>query len=69
MLDAGNKCWARSMKKWLFKNQPQEVAIMPLVQPPLKMAPYPTTTHVLQVEELAMTRALQVKEPTTAHAL
>jgi hypothetical protein len=25
MLVAGKKCWARSMKKWLFKNQPLEV--------------------------------------------
>jgi hypothetical protein len=22
MLTTGKKCWARSMKKWLFKNQP-----------------------------------------------
>jgi hypothetical protein len=26
MFDAGKKCWAESMKKWLLKNQPQEVA-------------------------------------------
>jgi hypothetical protein len=26
MLTAGKKCWARSLKKWLLKNQPEEVA-------------------------------------------
>jgi hypothetical protein len=26
MLPTGNKCWAGSMKKWLLKNQPKEVA-------------------------------------------
>jgi hypothetical protein len=26
MLAAGKKCWARFVKKWLFKNQSQEVA-------------------------------------------
>jgi hypothetical protein len=26
MLVAGKKCWVGFMKKWLFKNQPQEVA-------------------------------------------
>jgi hypothetical protein len=46
----GKKCWARSVKKWLLKNQPQEVAgFLPLVQPPLK-----TTL------QLAATRAFQV---------
>ncbi len=35
----GNKCWARSMKKWLLKNQPQEVAGSLLsIQSSLKMA-------------------------------
>ncbi len=29
MLVAGKKCWARSVKKWLLKNQPQEVAPPP----------------------------------------
>jgi hypothetical protein len=36
MLATGKKCWAGSVKKWLLKNQPQEVAgFLPLVQPPL----------------------------------
>ncbi len=49
MLVAGKKCWARSMKKWLFQNEPQEVAgFLPLAQSPLE-----TTLH------LAATRALQ----------
>ncbi len=48
MLAAGKKCWARPMKKWLFKNQPQEVAgFLPLVQPPLEMAPQLATTCAL----------------------
>jgi hypothetical protein len=29
MLVAGKKCWAGSMKKWLLKNQPQEVVSFP----------------------------------------
>jgi hypothetical protein len=50
MLVAGNKCWARSVKKWLLQNQPQEVAgFLPPAQSPLE-----TTL------QLAMTRALQV---------
>jgi hypothetical protein len=38
MLVAGKKCWAGSVKKWLFKNQPQEVAgsLLP-IQLSLKM--------------------------------
>jgi hypothetical protein len=33
MFVMGKKCWAKSMKKWLFKNQPQEVAgLLPSVQ-------------------------------------
>jgi hypothetical protein len=34
------KYWVGSVKKWLFQNQPQEVAsFLPPVQPPLEMAP------------------------------
>ncbi len=45
----GKKCWARSMKKWLFKNQPQEVAgFLPLIQPPLETAPQFAMAHALQ---------------------
>jgi hypothetical protein len=33
MLVEGKKCWVESVKKWLFKNQPQEVVgFLPLVQ-------------------------------------
>jgi hypothetical protein len=40
MLAMGKKCWVGFVKKWLFKNQPQEVAgFLPLVQLPLEMAP------------------------------
>ncbi len=39
MLAARKKCWAGSVKKWLFKNQPQEVAgsLLP-IQSSLEMA-------------------------------
>jgi hypothetical protein len=44
----GKKWWAGSMKKWLLKNQPQEVVVfLPLIQPPLETTP-----------QLAMARAL-----------
>jgi hypothetical protein len=50
MLAAGNKCWDGFVKKWLFQNQPQEVASFMLpVQPPLETAPQFATTHALQV--------------------
>jgi hypothetical protein len=40
MLAAGKKCWVGSMRKWLFKNQPQEVAsFLPPVQLPLETMP------------------------------
>jgi hypothetical protein len=40
MRATGKKCWAGSMKKWLLKNQPQEVAgSLPSIQPLLEMAP------------------------------
>ncbi len=40
MLVAGKKCWAGSVKKWLLKNQPKEVAgfLFP-IQSSLKMTP------------------------------
>ncbi len=38
MLATGKKCWVGSMKEWLLKNQPQEVAcFLPSVQLPLEM--------------------------------
>jgi hypothetical protein len=46
MLTMGKKCWARFVKKWLFKNQPQEVVgFLPPVQPPLEMAPQLAATR------------------------
>ncbi len=51
MLAAGKKCWARSMKKWLLQNQPQEVAsFLPLVQLSLETTPQLATTRALQVK-------------------
>jgi hypothetical protein len=39
MLVAGKKCWVGSVKKWLFKNQPEEVASSLLsIQSSLEMA-------------------------------
>jgi hypothetical protein len=40
MLVTGKTCWARFVKKWLFKNQPHEVAcFLPSIQLLLEMAP------------------------------
>jgi hypothetical protein len=48
MLTVGKKCWVRSVKQWLFRNQPQEVAgFLPPVQLSLEMALQPVTTHAL----------------------
>ncbi len=50
MLAAGKKCWAGSVKKWLFMNQPQEVAsFLPPVQLSLETTPQPPTTHALHM--------------------
>jgi hypothetical protein len=50
MLVVGKKCWIGSVKKWLLKNQPHEVAsFLPLVQLAFKPAPQFTATYVLQV--------------------
>jgi hypothetical protein len=50
VLIEGKKCWAGFVKKWLFKNQPQEVAgSLPLVQSSLETAPQLAVTHALQV--------------------
>jgi len=49
------KCWVGFVKKWLLKNQPQEVVgFLPSIQPSLELAPQLATTHVLQVEEPTM---------------
>jgi hypothetical protein len=51
MLTARKKCWAGSVKKWLLKNQPQEVASsLPLVQLLLETAPQFATTHAFQAK-------------------
>jgi hypothetical protein len=48
LLTMGKKCWARSMKKWLLKNQPQEVVgFLPPVQPSLRTTPQLAATRVL----------------------
>jgi hypothetical protein len=47
MLAMEKKCWAGSVKKWTFKNQPQEVAgSLPLIQPLLETAP-PSFPHTM----------------------
>jgi hypothetical protein len=49
MFAARKKCWAASMKKWLFRNQLQEVAsFLPPVQPSLEIALQLATTNALQ---------------------
>ncbi len=53
MLATGKKCWVGSVKKWLLRNQPQEVTgFLPLVQSLLKMAPQLVTTHALHAETI-----------------
>jgi hypothetical protein len=48
MLAMGKKCWTRFVKKWLFRNQPQEVAsFLPPIQPLLEMALQLAMTHAL----------------------
>ncbi len=70
MLTTGKKCWAGFVKKWLLKNQFQEVAsFLPPVQLPLETVIQPTTTYALQVEEPGAAHDLQVEEPTVACAL
>ncbi len=49
MLVARKKCWAGSVKKWLFQNQPQEVVgFLPLAQSSLEMTLQLAATRVLQ---------------------
>ncbi len=49
MLVAGKKCQARSVKKWLLQNQPQEVAgFLHSVQPPLEITLQLATTYAFQ---------------------
>jgi hypothetical protein len=49
MLVEGKKCWARSMKKWLLKNQCQGVAgSQPPIQSSLETTLHLTATHALQ---------------------
>jgi len=51
MLAMGKKCLAESMKKWLLRNQPYEVAsFLPPVQPSLETAPQFASTCALQAE-------------------
>jgi hypothetical protein len=50
MLVARKKCRTGSVKKWLLRNQPLEVAsFLPLVQPSLETTPQPPTTHALHM--------------------
>jgi hypothetical protein len=53
MLVAGKKCWAGSMKKWLLKNQPQEVVgyLLP-IQLSLEMNPLGFPHTILNVKKV-----------------
>ncbi len=53
MLAAGKKCWAGSVKKWLLKNQPEEVAgfLFP-IQLLLEMAPLGFPHTMLNVKRV-----------------
>jgi hypothetical protein len=62
MLATGKKCWVGSVKKWLFKHQPQEVvSSLPLVQLSLEMMPQPVVIHALQarIVQLPLEMALR----------
>jgi hypothetical protein len=51
MLVTGKKCWVGFVKKWLFKNQPQEVVgFLPPIQSPLQTMLQPATARVLQTK-------------------
>jgi hypothetical protein len=51
MFVAGKKCWVRSMKKWLLKNQLEEVACSLLpIQSSLEMAFPHTMLNVKRVK-------------------
>jgi hypothetical protein len=65
MLAMGKKCWVVSMKKWQFKNQPQEVAgfLLP-IQPSLETMPRLATTHGLQMR---IVQPLLETSPRTSH--
>ncbi len=53
MVVAGKKCWTGSVKKWLLRNQPQEVVgFLPPVQLSLETAPQLATTHVLHARTI-----------------
>jgi hypothetical protein len=53
MLVAGKKCWARFVKKWLFKNQPEEVAGSLLsIQSSIEMAPLGFPHTMLNVKRV-----------------
>jgi hypothetical protein len=53
MLATGKKCWAGSVQKWLFKNQPEEVAgsLLP-IQSSLEMAPLGFPHTMLNVKKV-----------------
>jgi hypothetical protein len=53
MLAARKKCWAGSLKKWLLKNQPQEViGSLLLIQSSLEMAPLGFSHTMLNVKRV-----------------
>jgi hypothetical protein len=50
MFIARKKCWAGFVRKWLLKNQPQEVAgFLPSVQSSLETMPQAAMAHAWQV--------------------
>jgi hypothetical protein len=65
MFAVRKKCWVGSVKKWLLKNQPHEVAnFLPLIQLSLETAPQLAPTHAFQ----AKTTQLPLKTaPRTTH--
>ncbi len=55
MFTMGKKCWARFAKKWLFKNQPKEVACFLLsIQQSPEMTPQFAVTCALQARTVKL---------------
>jgi hypothetical protein len=58
MLTVGKKCWARSVKKWLLKNKPQEVASFPHIMLNVKKVKH--SMRLVFIEKLFTNREIKI---------
>jgi hypothetical protein len=58
MLTVGKKCWARSVKKWLLKNKPQEVASFPHTMLNVKKVKH--SMRLVFIEKLFTNREIKI---------